>query len=216
MENNTVVILPLLYLGNIQYWTKLVHFESVIFNDMEKYPKGTFRNRCHVASSQGILNLSVPLLGGKHSGQAYTEVKTDSNANWQRRHWHSILTCYGSAPFFCHYGQKLKIYYESNPVHLWKWNLAFTQLIMDWLQMSSKKWSLLSEHESVENQVDLTHFFSPKPRFYKPDTNWKTEPYPQIFEQNIGFIANCSILDLIFCQGPYAINILKKSYLSEK
>ena len=75
MVDNHALILPVFYLGNIQYWSKLVHQKNIIFNDVENYPKGSFRNRCHIVSSQGILRLSIPLVGGKHAGQKYTEVK---------------------------------------------------------------------------------------------------------------------------------------------
>ena len=112
MDDNHPLILPVFYLGNIQYWSKLVHQKYIIFNDIENYPKGSFRNRCYIVSSQGLLRLSIPLVGGKHAGQKYTEVKIDQQENWQKKHWQSIGTCYGSAPFFHHYAEKLRTMLE--------------------------------------------------------------------------------------------------------
>jgi len=216
MDKNQPLLLPLLYLGNIQYWSKLINHDCFILNDAEHYPKGTFRNRCHLGSSQGVLRLSIPLVGGKHAGQNYTEVSIDQNENWQKHHWQSICTCYGSAPFFHHYAAKLKVIYETPSSNLWEWNLHLTKLIMSWLEIDKRKCTLLSENENATNYLDLSQFFSPKPRFNKADEYWKVITYPQIFERTLGFLPNCSILDIIFCQGPYALNILTKSYLSAK
>jgi hypothetical protein len=118
MDDNHALILPVFYLGNIQYWSKLVHQKYIIFNDIENYPKGSFRNRCHIVSSQGLLRLSIPLVGGKHAGQKYTEVKIDQKENWQKKHWQSIGTCYGSAPFFHHYAEKLRTIYDRPVINL--------------------------------------------------------------------------------------------------
>jgi hypothetical protein len=74
----------------------------------------------------------------------------------------------------------------------------------------------LSEESVSEPRLDLSTFFSPKPRFNLTDNAWINTEYPQVFENTLGFLPNASILDLIFCQGPYAINVLRKSYLSVK
>ena len=216
MKNIQPILLPLLYVGPIQYWSKLIYHQNVIFNDVEKYLKGTYRNRCHIISSQGMLRLSIPLVGGKHAGQSYKEVSIDYTEKWQKNHWQSICTCYGSAPFFHHYSDKLKNFFELKPNTLWEWNLNLTVEIISWLKADTTNVTFLSENSQSENILDLTHFFSPKPRFHIDDPDWKEIDYPQIFERTLGFLPNCSILDLIFCQGPYAINILKKSDLSEK
>jgi hypothetical protein len=216
MDDNQALILPVFYLGNIQYWSKLVHQKNIIFNDIENYPKGSFRNRCYIVSSQGLLRLSIPLVGGKHAGQKYTEVKIDQQENWQKKHWQSINSCYGSAPFFHHYGEKLHAIYERPVLNLWDWNLKLTKMILSMLPIELPDIRFLSDGEVSEPNLDLSPFFSPKPRFILTDETWINIEYPQVFENNLGFIPNASILDLIFCQGPYALNVLRKSFLSAK
>lgn len=216
MGDNQALILPVFYLGNIQYWSKLVHQGNIIFNDVENYPKGSFRNRCHIVSSQGLLRLSIPLVGGKHAGQKYTQVKIDQQENWQKKHWQSLCTCYGSAPFFHHYAEKLYDIYNQPFIYLWEWNLNVTKMIISMLQINPHDIRFLSDGNLLEPVLDLSQFFSPKPRFNLPDNAWISIEYPQVFESTLGFLPNTSILDLIFCQGPYALNILRKSYLSAK
>ena len=216
MVDNHTLILPVFYLGNIQYWSKLVHQKNIIFNDVENYPKGSYRNRCHIVSSQGLLRLSIPLVGGKHAGQKYTEVKIDQQENWQKKHWQSLHTCYGSAPFFHHYVDKLQAIYNRPFIYLWEWNLNLTKMILSMLPIDQPNICFLSDGEVAEPRLDLSPFFSPKPRFNLTDNAWIIIGYPQVFENTLGFLPNASILDLIFCQGPYAINVLRKSYLSDK
>jgi len=216
MGDNHALILPVFYLGNIQYWSKLVHQKNIIFNDIENYPKGSFRNRCHIVSSQGLLRLSIPLVGGKHAGQKYTEVKIDQQENWQKKHWQSLCTCYGSAPFFHHYADKLQAIYNRPFIYLWECNLSLTKMILSMLPIEEPDIRFLSEESVSEPRLDLSTFFSPKPRFNLTDNAWINIAYPQVFENTLGFLPNASILDLIFCQGPYAINVLRKSYLSDK
>lgn len=216
MDDNHALILPVFYLGNIQYWSKLIHHKNIVFNDIENYPKGSFRNRCHIVSSQGLLRLSIPLVGGKHAGQKYTEVKIDQKENWQKKHWQSLGTCYGSAPFFHHYSEKLRTIYDRPVINLWDWNLNLTKMILSMLPIEQPDIRLLSDGEVSEAKKDLSHFFSPKTRFIQRDDAWIETPYPQVFENTLGFLSNASILDLIFCQGPYALNVLRKSYLSDK
>lgn len=216
MGDNHMLILPVFYLGNIQYWSKLVHYKNVIFNDVENYPKGSFRNRCHIVSSQGLLRLSIPLVGGKHSGQKYTQVKIDQQENWQKKHWQSLCSCYGSAPFFHHYADKLQVLYNRPFTYLWEWNLNITKMILSMLNTEPHEIRYLSDGELSEPVLDLSQFFSPKPRFNSSDNAWISIEYPQVFESTLGFLPNTSILDLIFCQGPYALNVLRKSFLSFK
>lgn len=216
MEQEKATILPLLYLGNIQYWTKLVHPSTIIINDFENYPKGSYRNRCHILSSHGLLRLSIPLLSGKHAGQKYKEVKIDNKENWQKTHWQSICSCYGSAPFFQHYEEKLKRYYHQPYQLLWDWNLELTMELLQWIKGEDLNIKFLTKEENYYSKNDLTHFFSPKPRFINPDFEWQSIEYPQVFENKVGFISNGSILDLVFCQGPYAIQTLRNGYLSGK
>jgi hypothetical protein len=216
MGDNHMLILPVFYLGNIQYWSKLVHYKNVIFNDVENYPKGSFRNRCHIVSSQGLLRLSIPLVGGKHAGQKYIQVKIDQQENWQKKHWQSLCSCYGSAPFFHHYADKLQVLYNRPFTYLWEWNLNITKMILSMLNTEPHGIRYLSDGELSEPVLDLSQFFSPKPRFNSSDNAWISIEYPQVFESTLGFLPNTSILDLIFCQGPYALNVLRKSFLSVK
>ena len=59
--------------------------------------------------------------------------------------------------------------------------------------------------------TDLRGIISPKTEISGYDF-FSPEPYPQIFGKD--FVANLSVLDLLFCEGPNARTIIKKSVFS--
>ena len=49
------ILIELHYLPSIQYFTKLLHYPTVYLETQEHYVKGTYRNRCNIASANGLL-----------------------------------------------------------------------------------------------------------------------------------------------------------------
>ena len=57
-----------------------------------------------------------------------------------------------------------------------------------------------------DNKTDCRNYFLPK-SFQKETMHWVPK-YPQVFEDRLGFQPNLSIIDLIFCVGPNASDLL--------
>ncbi len=57
-----------------------------------------------------------------------------------------------------------------------------------------------------EDQIDYRNRFLPK-SFQKNSLNWVPK-YSQVFEDRLGFQPNLSIIDLILCEGPNAIDVM--------
>jgi hypothetical protein len=55
---------------------------------------------------------------------------------------------------------------------------------------------------------DLRSEIDPKTD-YTLRTNYQAVPYPQVFGKN--FDANLSIIDLLSCEGPNALSVLRRS-----
>mgnify|MGYP000630726135 FL=1 len=102
------ILLELQYLGPVQYYSKFLKFESVVIEQHENYRKGSFRNRCIIASANGTVSLSIPLLKGKHQQTNIQSVAIDNHGKWQLMHWRSIQTAYGNSPFFDYYKDDFK------------------------------------------------------------------------------------------------------------
>ena len=51
------------YLGPVHYYTKLFDGHPVIEERCDHYVKQTYRNRCLIATADGVLPLTVPVQG---------------------------------------------------------------------------------------------------------------------------------------------------------
>ena len=58
---------------------------------------------------------------------------------------------------------------------------------------------------------DFRNAFSDKPRLYRPDPRFHAASYYQVFSEKTAFVPNLSILDLLFCEGPGALEIIRQS-----
>jgi hypothetical protein len=65
--------------------------------------------------------------------------------------------------------------------------------------------------KSIPDKSDFRQSIQPKPRLYRPDENFSPVPYQQVFQDRYGFLPNLSILDLLFNEGPNALQVLKLS-----
>jgi hypothetical protein len=58
---------------------------------------------------------------------------------------------------------------------------------------------------------DYRYSISPKKRLEHPDLHFSPFPYQQVFQERHGYIPNLSIIDLLFNEGPQALQILTNS-----
>lgn len=195
-------LLELQYLPPVQYLHKFTQYHIVI-EAQENYKKGSYRNRCMIASANGPLRLSVPLLKGKHQQSPIREVEVDNRRDWQRIHWQSIRSAYGRAPFFEFYADAFHDLYQQSFQYLWDWNWALLQELLQALQLPLP--SFTEEYAKVlpPGTLDFRDRISPK-KDYVLDHTFRPQPYPQVFEDRHEFLPNLSALDLLFCAGPEA------------
>lgn len=205
-------LIELHYLPSIQYLSQIIVHDHIVIEQQENYQKGSYRNRCHLAGANGLLRLSVPLAGGKNQQQPIDEVGIDNSQDWQTQHWRSIQSAYGKTPFFEHYADEFRPFFQKQYTLLFEWNRDLLLQILEALDIETTiSWTKEYNLAPPVGVKDLRNSISPK------DTNTKAfspMKYPQAFEQKNGFLANLSILDLIFCMGPQTIQILE-SALSE-
>lgn len=212
--NPEQILLELQYLGTIQYYSKLISYSKVYLEQHENYRKGSFRNRCHVATANGILGLSIPLLKGKNQQMNIQTVQIDNRLAWQVQHWRSIRTAYGNSPFFEFYEDDLSNMYAKKYDLLFNFCFDFQKLIIELLSLGVKP-ELTPEywHQAPKNTLDFRHQIRPSTYQNEQDLHFVASPYPQVFEDRHGFIPNLSILDLLFCTGPESYSYLSTSFV---
>ncbi len=169
----------------------------------ESYKKMSFKNRCVVVGSNGLVSLSVPIEKGRDQKCPFKEVKIAAQESWQKVHWRTMASCYGKSPFWEYYADYFASIFDKKYHFLWDLNKDILQLL--WRVIDKKK-QLVIDNQPIVNERLLGEDFLPKN--YTSAGN--PVVYPQLFEERIGFQANVSILDLLCMEGPNTANLLLK------
>jgi hypothetical protein len=192
------ILLSLGYLPPVDWFLAFATHE-VLIEQHEHYSKGSYRNRCHIIAVNGFQRLTIPLRKGKNEQQPIKDVRIAYDEPWQIRHWRAITTAYGNSPFFEHFEDWFRPFYmEKRHERLWDWNMELLVLTLKLLKIE-KPWSLTENFENVPlNAIDLRGLLDEKKAKVIDNQSFK---YPQVFEDRLGFLANPSVLDLLFCVG---------------
>ncbi|MHA4846849.1 WbqC family protein [Flavitalea antarctica] len=198
------LLIDLQYFPSVDYILTLMKSQHISFEQYDWHRKMSFRNRCMIAGANGIIKLTVPLIGGRDQRTIAKEVEIDNSSNWQRQHLRSIISGYKRSPFFDHFEDGLREIFDQKVTYLVDWNL----LCLAWLEKTvGLAWSFSTTREYVatmENPeiLDLRDHFFPRTLGVVGKANLS---YRQVFEEKNGFIPHLSILDFLFCAGPVAV-----------
>ncbi len=211
MNQPRSILLELQYFPPVQYFSKLLSYPSVLIEQHEHYVKGSFRNRCHIASVQGVQRLSIPLRKGKNQRLPIREVEIAYDEPWQSQHWTALQSAYGNSPFFDFFADELEPFFRKKHQFLFELNWELLHLVGRFLRLKSEL--RLTEtylHELPPEALDFRGKILPKHPM--EDEHFFPVKYSQVFEDRLGFLPNLSILDLLFCTGNDAMDILERSF----
>lgn len=193
--------------ANIYWWQHFLKAENAVLDIGEHFEKMTFRNRYQIGAANGIMTLSIPLSDGRDQRKPMKEVQISYSENWQKNHWKSLEAAYMRTPFFEFYQDDIKPLFDTEYVLLSDWNIASINVIKKLIKHPAP--FTISEVYLPLTQND---FRALKP---KDSIHLATDiKYIQPFEHKFGFVPNLSILDLLFCEGPATLIILKSSIIS--
>ena len=253
------------YFAPVQWYQKLYRYPQVLIEHCDSYQKQTYRNRCLIATANGVQALTVPV-----------DVRPDGayisdHGNWRHQHWQALTSAYGDSPFFIYYEDDLRPFFTERWERLYDFNLAICRKMCELLdihphlsvtteyvsslgnnqsdsvkdgsnhnscvpavasdQRSSAQFSILnscvptvsaqpssgfvkdwSNHNSqfsiLNSQLKIDFREIIHPKHPQPDPQFEPRRYYQVYEQRHGFLANLSILDLLFNMGPESIFFL--------
>jgi len=204
----TVALVESHYLPSLEYFSALLPFKAVALEANEYFVKQTFRNRCYINTAQGVKMLSVPLLD-RHGKILMKEVQIERGNKWRNNHWRTIESAYRKAPYFDYYVEELKKILYQDHEFLIDLNRDLMSFCLRHIGFQKSISVTMAYEISVEENIfDLRSVISCKKPFSERKI-YQAVKYYQVFGSE--FVPNLSLLDLLFCEGPRAGEILKAS-----
>lgn len=196
------------YFPNIAHFVALIKSKEVVFEVCDNYQKQTYRNRSDIYSANGKLLLSVPVSYTQKLRQKTKDVLISSVDNWQSKHLKSFDSAYRMSPFYEFYIDDLMPIFKTEFKYLLDLNLKCFELLTKALELEIS--TRLSEDFTISDNSsdDFRNLVNTK-----KNNAFQFNKYTQVFTEKHGYINNLSILDLLFNEGPNAINYLESQTL---
>lgn len=202
INNNDLKIIDIQYFGSIYFYLNFIYQSNIRFSSDVLYRKELHQNRMWLSGPNNLVRLSVPLAGGRNQKVQFKDLRIARADDWQRIHWRSIHDAYRKSPWFEEYAPGLEKLYQQKDDFLIDWNFRTLQWSLSTLRL---KVDILADDSKRNLDPSFPDMSLPVQR---PSEGHPV--YQQVFSDRIGFVANLSILDLIFCEGPISKEYLKK------
>ncbi|SEE33151.1 WbqC family protein [Prevotella sp. lc2012] len=199
MESNSRQPLSTTYFGPVQWYQRLCQPEQVWIERWESFQKQTLRNRCLIASANGVQALTVPV---EHSAGncLVKDVRISDHGNWRHLHWNALRSAYGKSPFFDYYEDDLHPFFENIHPNRWAYLFDFNEAIRE------KMCELIDIHPVVSYTTTFVQGgLTDAEALPVGEITASFKPYYQVWQEKHGFLPNLSILDLLFNMGPESI-----------
>lgn len=198
------ILLHPTYFPSISHFVAMAQADSITFEIEDNFQKQTNRNRTYIYSPNGIQMLNIPVKHNREKHQKTKEVKLETAFDWQKQHFKSLEAAYRTSPFFEYFEDALQ------PIFLKK-HTFLMDLNFETMEIVSKCLTMKMEFNTTDEYFHET----PNLSDYRALANGKKdgsvfEIYTQVFEEKKGFLNNLSTLDLLFNEGRFALDYLKR------
>lgn len=194
-------VFSLPYLGNIEFYSTYAALQNPVIDLGEHYIKQTFRNRTYILGANGPLPLIVPIVQRSVHKQAMSNVQISYETEWQRMHIEAIRSAYGSAPFFEYYFDEIAAVIRFKHTLLSDLSMTLHSVLLEMLEINIIP--AISKEYCEYATPDYRGIFHPKNMHV-----FNCQHYRQVFSEKFPFIPNLSVIDLLFCEGPSASDLL--------
>ncbi len=205
-------LLSTTYFGPIQWYQKLYRADTVLIERCESFQKQTYRNRCLIATTQGVQALTVPVR--IEGSSLITNSRISDHGNWRHLHWNALKSAYGESPFFEYYEDDLRPFFLPDWEFLFDFNEAIRQKMCELLDIHpnvhytesfTSPLDISRTSHLVPRTSHLDYRYAIQPKHPAPDADFTPRPYYQVYREKHGFLPNLSILDLLMNMGPESI-----------
>jgi len=229
MPRRRIAIVQSSYIPWKGYFDLIRSVDAFLLLDNVQFTRRDWRSRNRIKTRHGTAWLSIPVLTRGRYTQLIQDTTT-SDPGWGRRHWQTIQANYAKAPYFDRYADRLSALYAESSTRLSEINHAFITAICDSLGITTPiTWSSAFETRDTptERLIDLcravggTEYLSgPSARDYLDVAAFEDagiavqfadySGYPEYPQPYGPFEHYVSVLDLLFCTGPRALEFMKK------
>lgn len=203
---NNILIHPG-YFPSISHFVAIAQSDLVTFEMDDNFQKQTNRNRMYIYSPNGVQLLNIPIKHSKEAHQKTKDVRLETAFDWQKQHFKSLEAAYRTSPFFEYFEDDIAPIFQKKHTFLIDLNLETMSIVSKCLGLEFDYNETAEYFHEVTNKTDLRALINGK----KDSSLF--EPYTQVFEEKHGYLNNLSILDLLFNEGRYALDYLKKQTL---
>ena len=170
---------------------QILAFPQTVIEKHCNYVKQTYRNRCIIASANGLQTLSIPIEKPETIKCLTKDIRMAEHGNWRHLHWIAIQSAYNSTPFFEYYEDDFIRFYEQKFNFLFDFNESLRMLITNLLDIEPQvTYSSAYKTDFLSNEIDYREAIHPK----KNPVISSFKPYYQVFESRFGFQPNLSII----------------------
>lgn len=202
-----MIVLPIAYFGNLEYFWYFVKYNKVTIDIGETYVKQSYRNRSEIYGANGKLNISIPVVRPHGAKSKTNQIKFSEAEDWKKSHWKSIESAYRRTPFYEFYIDQIQDLFYKDYDTLAELNIALTEHLITKLGIDCELEITTQSPSKLPN--DLRINLSPK-----KESTFQSPDYIQTFSDRNPFLKNLSILDILFNEGPNSICILEACFLS--
>ncbi|MFN2378629.1 MAG: WbqC family protein [Bacteroidales bacterium] len=201
------LILSTAYFPPVSYLKAMAGADRVYIEYHENYLKQTYRNRCQIPASNGILSLTVPVKEGSFHKTAVRDLQIDYSGEWVRTHLRALKAAYNSSAFYEFYIDEISTILNSGNRYLLDMNM---ELLLKMCEMTGVEAEITHTDQFVHSYTDMVDFRETiTPGNRKKNSARDETPYFQVFSDKLGFIPDMSILDLLFNMGPESWSLLR-------
>ena len=199
-----VSLLATTYFGPVQWYQKLNQSDRCLIERHDHFIKQTYRNRCVIATTNGLQALTVPIERFEGAHCAMLNIRISDHGSWRHLHWNALQSAYGESPFFEFYADDIRPFFERRWDFLVDFNMEITQKMCELLDIQPHI-TLTDAYVSADEEGVTDYRDAIRPKNPLPDNSFQPRRYYQVYEQKHGFQPNLSVLDLLFNEGPEAV-----------
>lgn len=208
------------YFGPVQWYQKLNRYDVCLIEQHDHYQKQSYRNRCLIATTNGLQALSIPIERYEGGKCEMKDIRISDHGNWRHLHWNALLSAYGESPFFEFLADDIRPFFEKRWTYLFDFNLEITRCVCDLLDIQPRielttvyggrgdeRWNGGGKGgQQIGKEICWADYRDAiRPKHPLPDADFHPRPYYQVYAWKHGFQPNLSILDLLFNEGNEAV-----------